>query len=532
MPIQLTYFRASCLRRFVRQGLTTCAAAGWLLGWGMSCVQAEPQYFNSRRFRIPFVLDASELHRLQARELKLFVSTDQGGSWDAAQTVPPEATRFTFEAPRDGEYWFAVKTIVPAGEYPPGPQSPSLQVIIDSTPPVLELQLEEVEPGRVRLIWNARDEHLDINSLKLEFSNRGQEDWKPVAIRSEPQGQTTWTADSGGVMQVRGSISDLAGHETTATTETAVGEDPRRPARLDFTRPVADGVSSRPGIAANSPLPSVAGARPQPQLISGAPSVQGLISTPTQQHTVDLPIPVLKETSPPGIPTPSVDTSAPATETSRPRRRGHLVNSRLFRVAYEIDGVGPSGVASVELYITEDGGKKWFHYGADPDRTSPFEVNVPGDGDYGFAFRVANGLGLSAAPPQPGDEPEVYVTVDRSPPTVQLLPIRQGQGAAQNMVLISWKVEDRDLDERPIALSYSTQPTGPWEPIVGWIADSGSYEWTLPEMMNQKFYLRIEARDAAGNIARVDSDQPFLIDRSAPRARVTDVESLKGGIQR
>jgi hypothetical protein len=222
---------------------------------------------------------------------------------------------------------------------------------------------------------------------------------------------------------------------------------------------------------------------------------------------------------------------AVAMEAIRPSASGHKhhnVNSTVFRIAYDLDDVGPSGVSRVDLYISEDGGRKWFHYGADPDRLSPIEVTVPRDGEFGFAFRVTNGLGRASPPPQPNDAPEVTVNVDRVPPIAKLLPIQAGQDLSQNQVTISWTAQDRDLAERPIMLFFSTAPTGPWAPLQGWQPNSGRFTWAVPPGMNQPFYVRLDVQDLAGNVTRIYSEQPYLVDRAQPRARVTEVESLSG----
>jgi hypothetical protein len=201
------------------------------------------------------------------------------------------------------------------------------------------------------------------------------------------------------------------------------------------------------------------------------------------------------------------------------------VRSRSFKIGYQLDDVGPSGVATVDLYITEDGGRKWYHYGSDADRTSPFDVVVPGDGEYGFTIRAQSGVGVAVDPPQPGDLPDIRIVVDQSPPVAQLLPLRQGQGSAHNQVLIEWTVADNWLHDQPVALSYSEGPNGPWRPIIDWSESTGRYVWTITEPVRRQIYVRLEARDAAGNIVEARSDHPVMVDLARPTARIVDVEA-------
>ena len=62
---------------------------------------------HHRSFRMPFAYDAAtgDLGGV----ITLFVSADEGKTWEVASKVSPEQRGFTFRAPRDGVYWFAVR---------------------------------------------------------------------------------------------------------------------------------------------------------------------------------------------------------------------------------------------------------------------------------------------------------------------------------------------------------------------------------------------------------------------------------------
>ena len=215
----------------------------------------------------------------------------------------------------------------------------------------------------------------------------------------------------------------------------------------------------------------------------------------------------------------------PAARNSGQRR---IVNARRFQVGYTIDDVGPSGIGAVELFITQDQGRKWWKYGDDPDRRSPFEVEVPQDGEYGFAIRVRSGVGLTNDPPLPGESPAIVVAVDQTPPTVELLSAQQGVGAASNRVQVRWRIADEHLASKPVAVYYSPTRAGPWEPLSGWQDDQGSFEWTVAPGSPPQFYVRVMVRDVAGNTAKAESSQPILVDLSRPTARIVDVETPPG----
>lgn len=224
------------------------------------------------------------------------------------------------------------------------------------------------------------------------------------------------------------------------------------------------------------------------------------------------------------IPGTANSSQIPAYEVPAPV--GHrTVKSRQFNIDYRIDDIGPSGVSTIELFVSQNNGDKWYRYGIDADHRSPFEVDVPSDGVYGFAMRVVSGAGLTDPAPQPGERPEISIVVDSSPPVVNLFPLQQGQGADANRILITWKAADQKLADRPIALSYAANPDGPWQQISDWLPNTGQYIWNVGPGIPPRLYIRVVARDAAGNLARVDTPQPVLVDLAKPTARIVDVES-------
>jgi hypothetical protein len=483
------------------------------------------------KFRIPFQFDPDEMARIGAVEIRLFVSTDQGKRWQHAQSVPPTEGRFTFEAANEGEYWFAVRTVDGQNQlYPPGPPQAGLQVVVDQTNPQLELRLREPSPGQVELSWRASDDHLDLSTLTLEYLDPAGTDWQAVNITPMESGQTTWSATQAGRLFVRGSVSDQAGNSSSAdaATDVRAGNPAQpQPARPDFSQPVAgptpdssgDDVASLPfqpvimphGIDdASVPASLAPQTRPAPAPRPVSSQSNGHVEVPVAEDNVLTP----------AVPVPEASTAETANGIVT-----RYVRTPAFTVSYELEDVGPSGVASVDLYITENNGFKWFYYGPDEDKRSPLEIEVPEDGSYGFAIRVRSGVGLVQDPPQPGEGPTLVVVVDRQPPQAEITAAVQGQGASRGEVEIQWTVKDERLPKEPVLLSQAASPSGPWQPITGWIENTGRYRWKVDNSRAQPVYLRLEARDSAGNLTRVDTKSPLVLDLSRPSARITDVEA-------
>lgn len=501
-------------------------------------------YTNQPSFRIPYRFDQAEMRRLRAKEIRLFLSRNGGLEWQHAQTVAPEAGRFDFKAATDGEYWFAVRTLDGANQLHPDANvvEPGLVVIVDRTPPDLQLLLQPAEAGKVQLSWSVSDANLDPAKLTLEFSQGGA-NWQPVSVKAQAAGQTSWSVPNGGQVSVRGSATDRAGNVGSAQTAVAVqagglgGPMRKRPDAADYNQPIAgSNLPPMPEPTANFPFGpsannSVAPPPPaDPFSAFGAPNTRSLApaQAPTQfpgeaKIANSFPQTSVASTTGQG----RINTAEWGLNRSRFHSSGRLraVKSHRFEVNYRIDDVGPSGVSAVELFVTQNNGQKWFKYGDDQDKQSPFVVEVPEDGLYGFAIRVRSGAGLADDPPQPGEEPSVVIVVDRTPPQLQLLPIQQGAGGQMNKLSISWRMADDNPSDKPVSLAYSANPNGPWERICDWQPDTGNYVWNVGQGVPSRLYIRLAARDAAGNHSFVDTPQPLLVDLSKPTARIVDVES-------
>jgi hypothetical protein len=537
--------------------------AGLLFGQ-QSVFAAAPQPImtNKTRFRIPFKIEPAALQRLNARELQLHVSRDGGVNWELAQALPPESAKFEYQTSGDGEYWFAVKTVdgrnqvhPPAGRYETG-----LIVQVDTAAPILDLTLQQLAAGRVQLSWSAADAHLDPATLKLEYLQPGSQDWEPVEVTPKSNGQIAWNVSQQGQVRVRGTVADTAtnvGKGQGQMQIIAVGDPTPKP-KSGRRVPIAEREDGQEQVSIEKApegapdetraITSMPGARmpaEKPLIASTDDEYRGPVITPfggsstrpqadiaTDQFaasTTDSRPEITKDrwgdTLENAVPPAQMPVAPPVHNPPRQSEHRRVVSSRRFQVGYTVDDVGPSGIGAVELFITQDHGRKWYRYGEDPDRRSPYDVEVPQDGEYGFSIRVRSGAGLANDPPLAGEAPSILVAVDQTPPTVELISANQGHGANSNRVQVRWRIADEHLANKPVAVYYSPTKSGPWEAVTGWTDDKGGFEWTVNPGSPPQFYVRVVARDSAGNTAKAESAQPILVDLARPTARIVDVEA-------
>jgi hypothetical protein len=205
-----------------------------------------------------------------------------------------------------------------------------------------------------------------------------------------------------------------------------------------------------------------------------------------------------------------------------------MTNSRRFNLDYDVTGTGAAGVARVELWITENDGQTWRPYGLDPDRMSPMLVELDHEGVFGFRLLIHNQEGISARPPQPGDEADLWIGLDWTPPRAELQLAEPVAGTTPLTLRIQWRAEDEFLTELPIELSYAPGPDGPWSQVTGPLANTGSYTWVPTERLPARAYLRLQVRDRAGNVA---TDRPMtpLGASAEPQAVIRGLRAVPGG---
>jgi hypothetical protein len=215
-----------------------------------------------------------------------------------------------------------------------------------------------------------------------------------------------------------------------------------------------------------------------------------------------------------------------------------IVNRPVVVLFYDVKGYGSSGVKSVQLYLTQDNGQSWQPYGQEQD-VGPAQPDEPGDGGtlqrsltmtlpdregvYGLHLVARSGAGLAKPAPGAGTTPQMRVELDTTPPEAELMTPLADPASPQDRVLFTWRVAERNLSPKPITLEWAERKEGPWH-IIGEpsLPNTGKYSWKLDPKLPAMVYLRLTARDLAGNVAVAVTETPVALDLCVPEATLRD----------
>jgi hypothetical protein len=248
--------------------------------------------------------------------------------------------------------------------------------------------------------------------------------------------------------------------------------------------------------------------------------------------------------APPGIPGEAGGQSKSLVPQQTGRGGVLIKNKREFTLNCDIVDVGPSRLATVELYWTKDK-QTWKKYpetgpangglvGELPTRPDKVEVSegterrklpfkADADGLYGFRIVARSGAGRGEPPPKAGDEPTAWVLIDTTPPLATLTKVVPGNAEGNRSLHLQWTASDENLRPDPITLQYSLDGKTDWQPIAVNLphksGQQGNYTWMISNPSLCRFHVRLVVEDLAGNTTEDVWAEPVIVDPSVPRVR-------------
>lgn len=535
-----------------------------------------PVFTRDLGFTIPFSIDSAATDIV---EVQLLVSLDRGATWQLYLRQAPTEKGFRFRGQRDGEYWFASRTIDRLGQArPSGPLEPQLIVVIDTTAPRLNLTIAAGAAGEIQARWEMSDERLAPQSFQLFYMAGVAGTPQPVAAPPAAaaaggayQGQVAFFPQGGArLAQVIAEVKDAAGNRVVATKRVYVNPSSR--SRTNPANPwAAQGPWGNTGqYPANTLRPAgtagpgqFAAATTSPADSSASPTMVASPVAPTG-NPAGMPgsAPPVSNSpygaaptgaAPPGAAAPNAAPAYAAAPATLPNALGNLAASpaasgalstgaaplamplggdlpggerprmtitKRFALEYDIESAGPGGVAEVELWMTRDRGASWMKHSSDADKQSPFDVTVADEAIYGFRIVIVSKSGLASSAPRPGDLADLWIGVDTTAPRTQLTSISFGEGPEAGKLDIRWEADDARLGPRPVSLMYAENAAGPWNTVAAGLPNSGQYYWPMAGIVPKRALLRIEVRDEAGNLGTYQLSEPINLQGLNPAGRI------------
>ncbi|MFK7734550.1 MAG: hypothetical protein AB8B50_00890 [Pirellulaceae bacterium] len=537
--------------------------------------EAPPTYLSSPTFKIPFDVDG---HKAELSEVQLWVSTDDGKNWQMHGAQAPNKKHFEFRAAAEGLYLFSVQTMDHDGNAFPS-QSPPLRVYVDTSKPMSAVRADVDGEGRLVVEVRVADENLVSSTAILKARTDRDPSWQPIqmgafnkvgemlqsrtildlppcrevglvfAVRDEAnnQGESTYqytmprTAAGEKDLKLASTPKGQLNQTIQVLSQPAPDDSKAGP---NFENAKAWTPSSQGSSLANSNMRAPNVAEKKAQRTPPRPTITGQLQGPGQLASSGSTL-SLESSAGDGatrleeLPAPDPTRSTakrtqaelrvqepPAEIAQRDSGEGTAVDrafhckSRAFSLDYSVEALGGTTLSEIELWGTEDGGRTWEVWGQDPDRQSPFDVEVGNNGLFGFRMVLVGKNGLVSNRPKAGDAADVWINVDTDAPSSKIMRAVYGEGPEDGMLVIDYKCSDGHLVDRPVALSYSEGLDGPWTSITTGMKNTGIYLWKAGAQVPEQIYLKLEVTDKAGNVGVHRLDVPIDTKGLAPRGRI------------
>jgi hypothetical protein len=215
----------------------------------------------------------------------------------------------------------------------------------------------------------------------------------------------------------------------------------------------------------------------------------------------------------------------PPPESAAPGKVKYVKN-KTFQLDYEIENIGPSEVAGVDIWKLHQG-RGWEKCKEKGSSKGPVTVTVEASGRWGFRLIPRSGAGLAERDPRPGDAPDIWVEVDDKPPQVRVSNVTVTQETDDSYLTVYWKVDDTFLQPMPITILMKDPKGGEWTTIAEGLPNTGSWRHRTEDLklgQRYEFSLKVTAVDEAGNVGEDQWREVVKVDLKVPRIKSIEVK--------
>ncbi len=496
---------------------------------------------DQRVFHLPIENFLSIIPQNQLKEIRLYVSRDNGQNWSSYQTLNQSqieklpSKNLGVKTASDGEFWFALRIVDQNGnEFPQNSTQPTWRILVNSTGKPLYSLMNQPTENQTASVPGASG-----NSAKTNASNNGglipRPQWGPTPDENPAIGSANASnAANGSVnpaqspniavysVKDRGvnSIPDISlpvykiqnsnpMEAFQKFAENSRGKKSRQSAKPQYsdseTLPGDTGSSADAGLDLEND--SAAGASDSEFTLDDSP-LEADLNSNREKGSGNEDLFLLGNDS--------------AVNEEGLNSKIRFMNQPNLSIEYDVSSVGSSGVGRVELWSTLDDGMTWTYLAEDEDCVSPIQVALKSDGKYGFQILVFNGAGVGMERPQPGSAPQMEVVLDRIAPRVQIYSIQLQ--AEFGDLEIHWGAEDANFGSNPVLLSWASSTEGPWRSMTSMpLENTGRFTWRIPDGIPGKVFIRLDVCDQAQNAATLVTG-PVVTDIVRPTGVILDAK--------
>jgi hypothetical protein len=198
-----------------------------------------------------------------------------------------------------------------------------------------------------------------------------------------------------------------------------------------------------------------------------------------------------------------------------------ITNTMETTLDLDIKDGGPAGLESAELWVSQDDGTSWTEstWIRDPKHVA---WKAPGDGKYRLYVQAFDQAKNQSPPPKGKSDDQFVITVDTTPPLVQLasvigiVPADAPQAGnkrafkAHDRVAVQFLVKDANPAPNSVSIYLQTGPDK-WQELVKGHPLDQAFRFELPEIETKTARIKVTAADLAGNVGEATAAESFEI---------------------